>query len=66
MLSDIIFGVIAMTVAVVFYLVPIVKLVPILGFRSIPLAVVVLIGVVMMVYEFYETVRDSKKEEGGS
>lgn len=66
MLSDIIFGLIAMTVAVVFYLVPIVKLVPSLGYRAIPLAVVVLIGVVMMVYEFYETVRDSKKENSGN
>ena len=33
MLSDIIFGLIAMTMAIVFYLVPIVKLFPTLGAR---------------------------------
>ncbi|MBE0621226.1 MAG: hypothetical protein IH605_11585 [Burkholderiales bacterium] len=65
MLSDIIFGLIAMTMAVVFYLVPIVKLVPILGTKSIPLVAVVMIGVVMMIVEFVQTIRagkdDSKK-----
>ena len=62
MLSEIIFGLIGMTMATVFYLVPIVKLVPILGFKSIPLVVVVLIGVVMMIVEFVQTVRASKDE----
>ena len=62
MLSDIIFGLIGMAMAVVFYLVPIFKLVPILGARSIPLVVVVMIGVVMMVVEFVQTVRASKKD----
>jgi hypothetical protein len=61
MLSDIIFGLIAMAVAIVFYLVPIVKLFPTLGYRTIPLAVVVLIGVAMMVVEFVQTVRESKE-----
>ena len=61
MLSDIIFGVIAMSLAIVFYLVPIVKLVPILHWKSIPLAVVILIGVVMMVVEFVQTIREGKK-----
>lgn len=65
MLSDIIFGLIAMTVAIVFYLVPIVKLFPTLGLRTIPLAVVVLIGIVMMVYEFIETIRESRDDSGG-
>ena len=62
MLSDIIFGLIAMTMAIVFYLVPVVKLVPILHWKSIPLAVVILIGVVMMVVEFVQTVRASKDD----
>lgn len=64
MLSDIIFGVIGMTIAIVFYLVPIIKLVPILKFRAIPLAVVILIGVVMMVVEFIQTIRASKSDSG--
>lgn len=64
MLSDIIFGLIAMTVAVVFYLVPVVKLAPTLGFKVIPLIVVVLIGVAMMVVEFVQTVRASKDDSG--
>jgi hypothetical protein len=63
MLSDIIFGLIAMTVAIVFYLVPIVKLFPTLGAKTIPLAVVVLIGVAMMIYEFIETVRAGKDDK---
>lgn len=63
MLSDIIFGLIAMTVAIVFYLVPIVKLFPTLGVKTIPLAIVVLIGVVMMIVEFIQTVRASKKDK---
>ena len=63
MLSDIIFGLIAMTMAVVFYLVPIVKLFPTLGAKTIPLAVVVLIGVAMMIYEFIETVRAGKDDK---
>lgn len=62
MLSDIIFGLIAMTTAVAFYLVPIVKLIPILGAKSIPLVAVILIGVVMMVVEFIQTIRASKEE----
>jgi hypothetical protein len=62
MLSDIIFGLIGMTMAIVFYLVPIVKLVPSLGTKAIPLAVVVLIGVGMMIYEFVETVRASRDQ----
>ena len=60
MLSDIIFALIAGFLAIVFYLVPIVKLVPILGARSIPLVIVVLIGVVMMVVEFVQSIRASK------
>lgn len=63
MLSDIIFGVIAMAIATAFYLVPIVKLVPILGAKSIPLVAVVMIGVVMMVVEFYQTITAEKKEK---
>ena len=63
MLSDIIFGVIAMTIAIVFYLVPIVKLVPILHWKSIPLIVVILIGVTMMIVEFVQTIRASKKDK---
>jgi len=62
MLSDIIFGLIAMTVAIVFYLVPIVKLLPSLGARAIPLAVVVLIGVAMMIVDFIQSVRASKDD----
>lgn len=64
MLSDIIFGLIAMTMAVAFYLVPIFKLVPSLGAKSIPLVIVVLIGVVMMVVEFVQTVRAGKDDSG--
>ena len=64
MLSEIIFGLIAMSVAIVFYLVPIVKLVPTLGTKVIPLVVVVLIGVVMMIVEFVQTVRASKDDSG--
>jgi len=65
MLSRIIFGLIAMTVAMVFFAVPVIKLAPTLGLRVIPLGVVVLIGVVMMVYEFIENVRESKNDSGG-
>lgn len=64
MLSDIIFGLVAMSLAIVFYLVPIVKLIPLLGLRSIPLVVVVLIGVAMMVVEFVQTVRAGREENG--
>ncbi|TRZ99400.1 MAG: hypothetical protein D4R84_02055 [Rhodocyclaceae bacterium] len=60
MLADIVFGVIAMTVAIVFYAIPVVKLAPTLGLRVIPLVVVVLIGVVMMIVEFIQTVRASR------
>jgi hypothetical protein len=63
MLSDIIFAVIAGVLAITFYLVPIVKLIPILEARSIPLVIVVLIGVVMMVVEFVQNIRESKKQE---
>ena len=63
MLSDIIFGLIGMTLAIVFFLVPIVKLIPILGWKSIPLAVVILVGVVMMVVEFIQTIRASKGDK---
>ena len=62
MRSEIIFGLIAMTVAIVFYLVPIVKLFPTLGAKTIPLAIVVLVGVVMMIVEFVQTVRASKED----
>jgi len=65
MLSDIIFGVIAMTVAIVFYAVPVIKLVPTLGLKAIPLVVVILIGVAMMIVEFIQTVRASKDDSGG-
>lgn len=64
MLSEIIFGVIGMTMAVIFYMVPVVKLVPILGLKSIPLIAVVLIGVGMMIVEFVQTVRASKDDSG--
>jgi len=60
MLSDIIFGLLAMAMAVIFYLVPIFNLVPLLGTRSIPLVIVVLIGVAMMIVEFIQTIRASK------
>ena len=60
MLSDIIFGLIAMAMAIVFYLVPIIKLMPSLGLRSIPLVAVVLIGVAMMIVEFVQTIRAGK------
>lgn len=63
MLSEIIFGVIGMTVAIIFYLVPVVKLAPTLGLRVIPLVVVVMIGVIMMIVEFIQTVRASKKDK---
>ncbi|TRZ67571.1 MAG: hypothetical protein D4S02_04950 [Rhodocyclaceae bacterium] len=62
MLSEIIFGLIAMTVAIIFYLIPVVKLAPTLGMRVIPLVVVVLVGVVMMIVEFVQTVRASKDD----
>ena len=62
MLSEIIFGVIGMAMAIVFYLVPIVKLVPRLGTASIPLVIVVLIGVAMMIVEFVQTVRAAKDD----
>ena len=62
MISEIIFGLLGMAMAIVFYLVPIVKLVPILGLKSIPLGIVILIGVGMMIYNFFETVRDSRKK----
>lgn len=62
MLSEIVFGLIGMTVAMVFFSVPVLKLAPVLGWKVIPLIVVVLIGVAMMVYEFFETVRDSRDE----
>ena len=62
MLSEIIFGLIAMTVAIVFYLVPIVKLFPSLGFNALPLAIVVLIGVAMMIVDFIQTVRASRDD----
>ena len=65
MLSTIVFGVIASATAIIFFAVPIVKLAPKLGFKVIPLIVVVLIGVAMMIYEFAETIRDSKKDAGG-
>ena len=64
MLSEIIFGLIAMTVAIVFYLVPIVKLFPTLGLNALPLAIVVLVGVVMMIVDFIQTVRASKDDKG--
>jgi hypothetical protein len=62
MLSDIIFGLIGMAMAIGFYLVPIVKLVPSLGYRSIPLVAVILIGVVMMIVEYVQTVRASRND----
>lgn len=64
MLSEIIFGVIGMAMAIVFYLVPVVKLVPVLGTKAIPLVIVIMIGVVMMVVEFVQTVRASKDDSG--
>lgn len=62
MISEIVFGLIGMTMAFAFFAVPILKLTPALGFRAIPLVVVILIGVVMMVYEFVETIRRSRNE----
>lgn len=64
MLSEIIFGLIGMTMAIGFYLVPIFKLVPSLGLKSIPLVIVVLIGVAMMIIEFVQTVRASTSDSG--
>jgi len=64
MLSEIIFGLIGMTVAIVFFAVPVVKIAPVLGLKVIPLVVVVLIGVVMMVVEFVQTVRASRDDSG--
>jgi len=43
-------GLIAMLVALAFYSIPIIKL------RDIPLIIVVLIGVAMMFYEFWEEI----------
>jgi hypothetical protein len=60
MLSDIIFGLVGMTLAIAFYAIPVVKLIPTLGLKTVPLGVVVLIGVAMMIYEFIETIRASK------
>jgi hypothetical protein len=62
MISEIIFSLIGAILAIAFYMVPIVKLVPLLGARSIPLVIVILIGVVMMIVEFVQTVRASKDE----
>ncbi|OGA16193.1 MAG: hypothetical protein A3G25_12815 [Betaproteobacteria bacterium RIFCSPLOWO2_12_FULL_63_13] len=62
MISEIIFGLIGMTMALAFFAVPILKLAPALGFRAIPLIVVILIGVVMMVVEFIQTVRASRND----
>ena len=62
MLSDIIFGLIGMAMAIAFFLVPIVKLVPSLGFRAIPLVAVILVGVVMMIVEYVQTVRASRND----
>jgi hypothetical protein len=59
MISEIIFGLIAMALAIIFYAVPVVKLIPTLGLKAVPLAIVILIGVAMMIYEFIETVRKS-------
>jgi len=44
-------GLVAMLLALAFYSIPIIKL------KDIPLIIVVLIGVAMMVYEFWEEVR---------
>jgi len=62
MISEIVFGLIGMIMALAFFAVPIVKLAPALGAQAIPLIVVILIGVVMMVVEFVETVRRSKDD----
>ena len=62
MLSRIVFGLIAIAMAVAFLAVPVAKLLPALGSRAFPLLIVILIGIVMMVYEFIETVRDSKDD----
>lgn len=64
MLSDIVFGVIGMTMAIAFFAVPVVKLAPTLGLKVIPLIIVVLVGVVMMMVEFIQTVRASRKDSG--
>ena len=63
MLSDIIFGLIGMAMAIAFFLVPIVKLVPSLGYRAIPLVGVILVGVVMMIVEYVQTVRASRNDQ---
>ena len=62
MKSTLFFGLLAVGVAIAFYGVPVVKLAPTLGARVIPLVVVVLIGIGMMLYEFYENVRDSRED----
>ena len=51
MIAKIVMGLIALLMALAFFLVPIVKL------KSPALAIVVLIGVAMMVYDFIEVVR---------
>lgn len=55
MIAKIVMGLIALLMALAFFLVPIVKL------KSPALVIVVLIGVAMMVYDFIEVVR-SKDE----
>lgn len=57
MLLKIIMGLVAMGFALTFYAIPILKL------REIPLIVVVLVGVGMMVYEFWESLRDKEGDK---
>jgi len=56
MIAKIVMGVIAVGMALAFFAVPIVKL------RSPALIVVILIGVVMMVYNFIEVVREKDED----
>lgn len=56
MIVKVITGLIGITIALVFYGVPIIKL------KEIPMIVVVLVGVGMMIYEFIEQVREKDED----
>jgi uncharacterized membrane protein len=60
MLSHVILGLIAMALAIAFFMVPVWKL------KEIPLIVIVLIGVAMMVYEFIEGFRKKERRNDES
>lgn len=54
MFLKVIAGLIAMLLALAFYSIPIIKL------KDVPLIIVVLIGVAMMFYEFWEEIRKGR------